>query len=127
MLRIIRAPIQRLPTEIGKAAHLARQAAISPAVRKMPNPRLPGFNSIRTAMSIATKAPAIAMPAAHTTLARPNDGNSCSALDKGGPTARAPQEGHPRQRSPLTPEPQEGHISKRGNLWRNQECGTKLE
>ena len=127
MLRTMRALIQRTATDMGRAAHLTRHDATSPAVKNVEKPNCAGLRSIKTETNTPTKVANIAAPLAHAKLARPKDGNSCSALAKGGPTARAPHVGQPRQRSPLTVEPQEGQISKLLTSGEKQKSGTKLE
>src|SRR5438132_13742757 len=111
MLRIIRAPLQSTIIEANKTSHFTRQAAISPAVTMVQKPGADLFSS-SAAISRPANALNIAAPITKASEARPKEGSSCSAFASGGPTARAPQEGQPRQRSPLTPEPQEGQIIK---------------
>src|SRR5712671_6044690 len=97
--------------EANKTSHFTRQAAISPAVTMVQKPSADLFSS-SAAISNPANVPNIAMPITNASAARPNEGSSCSGLASGGPTARAPHEGQPRQRSPLTPEPHEGQIIK---------------
>src|SRR6185436_13078858 len=111
MLRTIRAAIHSAPMETNRTSHLTRQAATSPAVTTVQKPSSDLF-SMKAAISSPAKVTNITVPIIKATAARPKDGSSCSGLASGGPTARAPHEGQPRQRSTDTPEPQEGQILK---------------
>src|SRR6266513_2740959 len=111
MLRIIRAPLHSTRMETHNTSHFTRQAAISPAVTTDQKLSADLFSS-SAAISNTVKVLNIATPTTKTAAPLPKEGSSCSALASGGPTARAPHEGQPRQRSPLTPEPQEGQIIK---------------
>src|SRR5215471_2583081 len=110
MVRIIRPLIDNPINELNSISHLTRQAAISPAVTMVQKPKCGGLFSTRAVTTSPIKTRNITAPTAKANAARPNDGSSCSGLASGGPTARAPQEGQPRQRSTDTPEPQEGQI-----------------
>src|SRR5215831_4885217 len=120
MVRIICPLIDNPINELNSTSHLIRQAAISPAVMMVQNPRCAGLFSTRAVITSPIKTKNMTAPTANARAARPNDGSSCSGLASGGPTARAPQDGQPRQRSTDTPEPQEGQIIKLRNLWRNK-------
>src|ERR1044072_1550810 len=111
MLRTIRAVTHRAASDPNMTTHFTRQAAISPAVTKVQKPNDDLF-SIKAAISKPTKVRNITVPMVNAKAERPKDGNSCSGLASGGPTARAPHEGQPRQRSTETSEPQEGQIIK---------------
>src|SRR5882757_1108355 len=111
MLRIICTLLHNTTIEANKTSHFTRQAAISPAVTRFQNPSADLFSK-NAAISNPVNALNMATPITKTAAARPKDGSSCSAFASGGPTARAPHEGQPRQRSPLTPEPHEGQIIK---------------
>src|SRR2546430_8734999 len=100
---------------IGIAGHFSRQAATSPAETRVPK-RGQLLFSTRTAINNPRNVPSTPKPVANTTLARPKDGSSCSALARGGPMARAPHAGQPTRRSALTVEPQEGQIINTSNL-----------
>src|SRR5437588_7281384 len=107
MLRIIRTPLHSAMIEANRTSHFTRHATISPAVTTAQKPGADLF-STSDAISNPINVTNIATPTTNTAAPRPKEGSSCSAFASGGPTARAPHEGQPRQRSPLTPEPQEG-------------------
>src|SRR2546427_10003335 len=111
MERTIRAATQMAITDAKRTSHLTRHAAISPAVTIVQKPSV-DFFSISAAISSPTKVENIATPIMKASADRPKDGSWCSARASGGPIARAPHEGQPRQRSTEMPEPQEGQIIK---------------
>src|SRR5215472_16134373 len=96
--------------ELNNISHLTRHAAISPAVTMGQNPKCAGLFSRKAANTSPIKTRNITAPKANADW--PKEGSSCSGLASGGPTARAPQAGQPRQRSTDTPEPHEGQIIK---------------
>src|ERR1043166_1853439 len=120
MLRTIRAATTSDTTETNNTSHFTRQAAISPAVTIFQKPSGQDLFSTSTAINSPTKVANIEKPTTKANAARPKDGSSCSALASGGPMARAPHEGQPRQRSTETPEPQRSEERRVGKECRSR-------
>src|SRR5881392_2493329 len=111
MLRVIFALTISTAMRIGIAGHFTRQAVTSPAETRVEK-RGQFLFSTRTAINNPRNVHSTPKPAANTTLARPKAGSSCSALARGGPTARAPHDAQLRRKSPSTFEPQAGQMIK---------------